>query len=380
MTLSFGRTASRRPRRSSAKSAPVRAKEDGVNLKTLVILGAATTLACSANGRSSASSDALPKSADQLNWTRYTDSAEAAFSIEVPLGWQVQGGMYRFGYFDVRWMMDVRSLDGKVILRVDDVNIPPYTLPGPHTGREGQPYFKPQQFQMMVSNYREAQPYLELYAKRRFATVCQTLTPRSSDWAPVMPSAWQTAPGARSSQGRVAYDCATSDGARIVAAFARTILYPGNGLWVVDPVLSVIATPASAPLAYSMVQRMIDSWQKSPQWEAYQQRMTQMGLAQIQAGFNQFMRQMQAYHQARTAAMNQQVAHFEAQQNAQAQQVSGWGETLTGLVDLSDPATGNRFQVFSGPKANYYSNGKGVTINSNLSPGLGFHQVNQVGP
>ena len=65
---------------------------------------------------------------------------------------------------------------------------------------------------------------------------------------------------------------------------------------------------------------MIDSWQKSPQWEQYQNQITQMGLEQIRAGFQQFLQQMQAYHQARTAAMNPQVAHFESHQNAQAQQ------------------------------------------------------------
>jgi hypothetical protein len=30
------------------------------------------------------------------------------------------------------------------------------------------------------------------------------------------------------------------------------------------------------------------------------------------------------------------------------------------------------------PKSNYYTNGNGVNINSNISPGHGFHQVNQL--
>jgi hypothetical protein len=77
--------------------------------------------------------------------------------------------------------------------------------------------------------------------------------------------------------------------------------------------------------------------------------------------------------------MNQQVAHFESQQHAQAQQVSSWGETLTGLITVRDSATGTEFQVFSGPKANYYTNGNGVTVNSNLSPGAGFHAVTSAG-
>jgi hypothetical protein len=35
--------------------------------------------------------------------------------------------------------------------------------------------------------------------------------------------------------------------------------------------------------------------------------------------------------------------------------------------------------MFFGPKSNYYSNGA-TTINSNISPGPGFHQLDQVGP
>ncbi|MBA3916024.1 MAG: hypothetical protein H0X25_19675 [Acidobacteriales bacterium] len=87
------------------------------------------------------------------------------------------------------------------------------------------------------------------------------------------------------------------------------------------------------------------------------------------------MQQMQAYHRERSAAMNQQVAHFESQQSNQAQQVSRWGETLTGLQNVSDPMTGSQLQVFSGPKSNYYINGNGVKINSDVPPGAGFHQL-----
>jgi hypothetical protein len=326
----------------------------------------------------SANPGQLPKSAEDLKWVSSTDSAEGAFSIDVPVGWQVQGGMYRFGYFDVRWMTDVRSLDGKIIIRIDDANVPPYTLPGPHTGRDGQPYSKPQQFQMMVSAFRTGESYAELYAKGRFSGVCRTMTPRQTDWTPAMPRAWQIASGGSSSEGSVAYDCMTSDGPRMIDVFVRTTLYRRTDLWVVDPVISVIAAPSNVHLARSMVQRMIDSWRENEEWKQYQDRMTQIGLGQIRAAFGQFMQQMQAYDRARTAAMNQQVAGFEAHQNAQAQQVSGWGETLTGLETVRDPQTGNEFQVFSGPKANYYMNGNGVKINSNISPGGDFHELTPV--
>jgi hypothetical protein len=321
---------------------------------------------------------ALPKSAAGLNWVRYTDSAEGAFSIEVPVGWQVQGGMYRFGYFDVRWMIDVRSLDGKLILRINDPNVPPYVLPGPHVAPLGHAEIKPQQYQMMVENYREAEPYADSYARHRFGSVCKSMTPRAADWQPKMPASWQGETGSRMTQASVSYDCATSDGPRTVIVFAINTLHPQSGLWQSVPV-SIIATPDNVPLGESMMQRMIDSWAATPEWLKQQDDMTKMGLDQIRKGFGQFLQQMQTFHQQRQAAMNQQVAHFEAQQHGQAQQVSGWGETLTGLTTVSDSATGTQFQVFDGPKANFYTNGNGVTINSNLSPGPEFRELNPVG-
>jgi hypothetical protein len=121
-----------------------------------------------------------PAPPSNIEWVRYTDSAEGAFSIDVPVGWQIQGGMYRFGYFDVRWMIDARSLDGKTILRLSDANVPPYVPPGPHTGPEGQPYVKPQQFQMVVAKVQSADSYAELYAKHRFSEVCKSMTPRTT--------------------------------------------------------------------------------------------------------------------------------------------------------------------------------------------------------
>ena len=309
-----------------------------------------------------------------VNWIHYTDTAENAFSMDVPAGWQIQGGMYRFGYFDVRWMMDARTLDGKEVLRIDDANVPPYVLPAANTGRDGEPYRRPQQFQMMVSSYKEARTYGETYAKHRFGSVCTSMTPHASTWNPEMPADWQLAPGTKSTEASLAYDCATSDGARRVELFLRTQVMQ-NGLWTVDPVLSIIAAPDRVTAARGTVQHMINTWQVNPQWKDYQARMTQMGLNQITANFNQFMQQMRAFHQQREAAMNQQVAGFEARQNAQAAQVSSFGDILTGVTNVTDPQTGEQFQVFSGPKANYYRNGTGITINSNISPGPGFYQV-----
>src|ERR1022692_1589510 len=174
-----------------------------MNWKMLTLLCATfVSLACARGAPGSSNSLAniayqAARSADQVDWVRYTDSAEGAFSMDVPVSWEVQGGMYRFGYFDVRWMMEARSLDGKIILRINDVNVPPYALPGPHTGSDGQRYYKPQQFQMIVSRYRDGQTYAETYAKHRFSNVCKAMNPRAADWKPAVSSnsEWTDDPG-----------------------------------------------------------------------------------------------------------------------------------------------------------------------------------------
>ena len=318
-------------------------------------------------------------SPETIQWVRYNDSAEGAFNMDVPLGWQIQGGMYRFGYFDVRWMMGARSLDGKVIILINDVNAPPYVLPGPFTGREGQSYTKPQQMQMVVANFQEAQPYAEIYAKRRFSNICKSMTPSTDTWQPSIREKTQDLPPARVSDGSVAYNCDSSDGPRTAYVFSRNVLVQGQNyaFWTAEPV-SVLCLPERCAQAREMTQHMMDSWEKNPQWVQYQNRLTQVGLAQIQAAFGQFMQQMQQFHQQFTQSMNQQVAGYYARQNAQAKQVSGWCDNINGLTNVSDPKTGAQFQVFSGPKSNYYANGLGVKINSNISPGPEFYQLDVI--
>lgn len=319
------------------------------------------------------------QSTPSVQWIRFTDTAEGAFSMDVPAGWQVLGGMYRFGYLDVRWMVDVRSLDGKVLIRINDPNVPPYVLPGPHSGPAGHAAIRPQMYQMIVDNYREAEPYAANYARQRFGSTCRTWTERQTDWTMQLPALATSAPTLRSSQATVEFDCATDDGPRVAVVYARSVVH-GEGLWQVDPIVSILATPDRLPAAEEMAQHMLSSMQESPDWEKFQQHMTTLALGQMTAEFGQFLKQMQAYHQQREAAMNAQVSQYEARQHAQAAQASSWGETLTGLTTVRDSQTGTEFQVFSGPKANYYRNGMGVTVNSNISPGAGFYQVPEVHP
>jgi len=314
--------------------------------------------------------------ADKIQWVRYNDSAEGAFDMDVPLGWQIQGGMYRFGYFDARWMMGARSLDGKVIILINDVNVPPYIVPSPFTGREGQPYTRPQQMQMVVARFEEARPYAETYAKHRFGDVCKSMTPSPDTWQAAIHEKGQDLQPAKVSDGSVAYNCDSSDGPRTAYIVSRNALFqgPNYAFWTAAP-SSILCAPDRCAQAREMAQHMMDSWEKSPQWVKYQDRLTKIGLEQIRVAFGQFMQQMQQFHQQFTQSLNQQVSGYYARQNAQSKQVSQFCDNINGLTNVTDPKTGAQFQVFSGPKPNYYANGNGVKVNSLFSPGPDFYQL-----
>ena len=120
---------------------------------------------------------------------------------------------------------------------------------------------------------------------------------------------------------------------------------------------------------------MLNTWEKNPQWVAYQNKLTQVGLQSVMSNFQNFVQQMQSFDQARRSSMNAQVAGFESRTGAQAAQVSSFGDTLTGLQNATDPMTGDSFQVWTGPKSGYFKDASGNVINSNISPGAGFHQI-----
>lgn len=339
----------------------------------------ASFLPCACQRTATAPGKTSAPTSAKIQWLHYSDSAESAFTMDVPLGWQVQGGMYRFGYFDARWMMGVRSLDGKVVILISDVNVPPYALPGPRTPPEGQPDIKPQQYQMVVERFQQPQDYAATYAKHRFGDLCKTMNPSAAAWSPTLPASWSD-PNARSSDGSVAYTCTTTDGPRIATVFTRNALFQGQGygFWVAMPI-SVLCAPDRCDQAHAMTQHMIDSWQKNPQWVTYQNQLTQIGLQHIREGFAQFMQQMQQIHEQFTQSLNQQVSSYYAHQQSEESQFSSWADTINGETNVTDPATGTQFKVFTGPKHNYYENGLGVKINSDVSPGLDFHQL-QVNP
>lgn len=310
-------------------------------------------------------------------WNQFEDPFEHAFSVAVPQGWTVRGGLFRLGYSDERVMVDVRSPDGSVAVRLGDMAIPSYAQPTPpyHT-REGEVYDLGAQAKLIVARYRTGPEFAVLYSQARFHDLCSDPQPDTADAGFTVPDYIPLEGAGKTSAGQIAWRCTTPDGPRVVFAYTRTV--QGNGIWQAPTIVSFIAPPEKSALARGIALRMAGSFRLSPAWVEHQkqmdaegmqyQRLRQQGrVAAIQQQMRQFEAQMQA--------MQSQVNSFESHQAAEAAQFQSFDNALIGVTPTTDPLTGEQRDVWTGTKANYWVNGLGQVVNSTDAPAAGWRQL-----
>lgn len=311
----------------------------------------------------------------RLAWTQFTDPFEQAFSLQVPQGWKVQGGLFRIGFSDERTMVSIKSPDGQIEIRFGDISVPSYTPPNPYHVREGEPYDLGAQAQMVVEHYRSGPDYAVMYAHSRFAQVCRNpQTPSTvvdfsfADAIPVK--------GDKVSSGQIEYLCQTDAGPRIALVYAKTVLAPP--IWQVPTLVSLLAPPDRLDYALSVTHQSAQTFRLSQQWMARQQRMDEQGMQyqrlRQQQRIWELGQQVQQF-EAQMHQMQNQVNAFERHQRMAIEQGDEFSNALNGLTPTTDPLTGENRTVWTGTQDHYWANGLGQVVNSHDSPSPAFHQL-----
>lgn len=346
-----------------------------------LILGFAVVLAFAAGCKGEPPEPAADSSGPEaLAWTQFQDPFENAFTVEVPLGWTVRGGLFRMGLSDERPMIDLSSPDGNLHVRLGDLAIPVYTEPAPLHPHEGEVIDLGAQAQLVVARYRSGPEFAVLYSHVRFYEQCHDAAADAGhidfavpDYIPSEGTPSQT------STGEIAYRCA---GGKLVAfAFVRTS--EQNGLWGATNIGSFLSPPDRVPLAQTVLLRCAKSFRLNPQWIERQKQMDAYALqyqrARQQQRIRELGQQIQQF-EAKMQAMRDQVASFERRQSAQAAQVEGFTQALRGVTPTIDPFTGEAREVWTGPKSNYWTNGLGGVVNSTNAPAAGWQQMQVTDP
>jgi hypothetical protein len=292
----------------------------------------------------------LPEASDPLaglQFQRWVDPTESAFSVEVPAGWRVWGGIKRTGTTSRQDEVVAQSPDGQINVRSGDVRLPPQFIEPNQTldslgTHEGQLY---PGTTSLVLRFRPAAYFAAEYVQRNMAQTCGNLRlVRQSDrpdYVQGLASRGLLLSRNQYTAGEVIFTCQSGRQSYVGYLFAETSINrnPGVGsVWNVPRLEGFLAPAERASQADAVLQRIRASFAINPQWWR----------AEVGAD-------------ARIADQFRRYREFSAnlQQQTRNEREASWkvhteqaGDILRGVTRVVDPETGAAYKVEHA--SNYY--------------------------
>ncbi len=306
-----------------------------------------TRILSSLRFNAAAASTAAGAAQDTLQYTRWTEPAEGAYSADLPTGWRTEGGLRR-STWNVRLAFSSTSPDGSLHLFSGDATLPRiFIMPnatltslghtqGQTTGPDGQ----------MILAFARAEDLGAQLVRSRFNGQVSGTRPR-----PDLVEITRRNPllqGGVASASAADVEFKLADGRVGVLTLSTFGTSSGNGSyaignWWADGVHGFIAPPARTAQAARALARLITSGRQNPGWASgereHQSRMSQQYLAYAQWSADL---QRQTLEQ-----------RWQSQQDIQAGRRDGLG----GTVRLRDPSTGETFEATASDRYYFRVNG-----------------------
>lgn len=304
------------------------------------------------------------------------DPREQAFSVEVPAGWTVSGGLFRLASVDVRPSIEVVSPDGKIRLTAGDAEIPGFAVPNPMlemTGfREGSWYSPGYGVNVMVRRYLPGVDFVREYVMTKVTRGCSDPEVKELRARPEAVEAMNAVyaqyqmPGfaTQLTAGDIAFTCRREGEQMEGYYFAATQATQAGPVvqWRVEFLYGYLAAAEQAPKAQAVLEHLIQTFQLNPQWVAMQQGLAANTSAIVAQTNHEISRIISSSYHRRQAVMDELSRR---RSNA-----------ILGVEDVVDPATGREFKVESG--SNYYwidHRGHIVGTETDTRPSLDFREL-----
>lgn len=306
------------------------------------------------------SAERAGRSKPRIAYRRWQDPAEQAFSLEVPAGWQVRGGLLRRAAVDVVKFVQVHSPDGQIYLFIGDPDIPVFTLPNQISAmsgfQEGSWYSPGYGVRMMVMRFQPGVNFAAAYVQNTFGQRCGGFRISASRDRPDASQQINrilqqySMPGFQQqlSTGEVRFTCTGSTGRRAGYCFAGTQVMAayGSGIWTVEYLLGYVAPQRRVHEAETILAHMVASLSVNPAWVRMQQGITG-NVSQIVSETGNYI-------------SNLISSSYAAQQASQEESARRFSNYIRGTEDVVDPSSGQAYKVESG--SNYYWIDAGGTI------------------
>jgi len=317
------------------------------------------------------------KPGGSVTFVRFQDPLEQAFSVEVPRGWRVTGGLVRKAPTDVRSSVVASSPDDLVHLRLGDVDLPPFAIPTSlmlQLGfREGSMYSPGYGVNMQVLRYLPGEQFARYYVTSRVGPACgglsivnvrplpQTVQAMNAIMArngsPVMASQMHA--------GDVAFRCQREQTPMVGYLFTETMVTAnaeGAGNWTVDQLQGFLSATDRAGEAQALLAHMTGSIRLNPEWVRMQQNIT-AAVSNIVADTGAHISKVISDSYWSTQASQAEISRRRS-------------NAILGVEDVRDPATGRELKVESGSSYYWIDNrGRIAGTDVDTRPNLDFREL-----
>ncbi len=217
--------------------------------------------------------------AQELPLAVWREPGEGAFTLRVPRGWQVTGGVRRNSPIDIRLIVRAQSPDGHIQVFVDDPDILPRQVLNPMLRQLGQREGQIVQGPMgpvLIAQYRTGVQFAQEYigwklCRQPQITEARPLPDQTNEMnVRILSIARSQGMAASATVGEAAFRCSNALG----YTYATTLIVGpamGGGLqgWIVYKLAGFLVTnPAQAGVADYALDAMLGSFTVDPQWEA----------------------------------------------------------------------------------------------------------------
>jgi hypothetical protein len=301
---------------------------------------------------------------DTARWVTVRDQREEAFSIDVPLGWNATGGMFRYRIAYPRPSIDMNSPDGRINLRIGDSTIPNYQTPNPN------PYLPVTPGGPPVARYASGDVFAGKYGLARFGSMCQGIELKGT--RPAQPK-YSRADSAytQSTAGVANFTCVRNGVQMSGYVYAETMLVravwgqPSN--WYVMALGSYLAPAAQEQTAAALLKHSAESIVMSPEWLE-----TQAGLVGSATRINL------GTADANAAATREMNARQEKWKKMMAGETDNFNDILNGRTFTLDPSTGKTWDVPTGTGGQKWMDNQQNVVSSAMQPGPSFHALETI--
>ena len=316
-----------------------------------------------------------------VQWVKWSDPKENAFTLDVPAGWKADGGLFRFASIDTRPAWQVVSPDGQIRITGGDSQVPGFSEPNQMLAmagmREGSWYPLGYGVNLLVRRYLPGTVFVREYVTTGAAKVCTGLAITDnrdrSDADQAINAINRKYAGmgflTEVHSGDISFTCDQQGRAMAGYYFAstlrtRTAGMP-SGLWYVQNLYGYLAPRDQARRALALGTHIVQSQQTNPQWAQMQQGIT--------ANTSHIVSETQS------AVSNIISDSYWSRQKTMDEISRRRENAILGVEDVVDPATGERLKVESG--SNYYwldNRGAIVGTQTDTRPNLDFRALTRL--